>query len=282
MPTAGRNCFRLILVLTLLGGYCIGQPPVDASSNLVWQPGWELRRVTVDLSALSFITTLMGVHYTNPPPWRSGNGLELSSKTNADSGLPEGEWKLANMHAENYFEIIKLRNFQTLEFGLMPDHRCFVVDPRVPREWFLDQPSGELAQRLSLRTRFPNLFRNNPVADSMVGTKWALVSRDDPGGLSERILPGEKLRFGVTNLTCESAAGTKRGERLWELGDPPVGLFVYELLPSGGYTGAGFGFTRAGDELVLVAQSRLFGSTTNGYGGSQYDFPARATYRREP
>jgi hypothetical protein len=131
MATAGRNCFRLILVLALLGGYCIGQPPGDASSNLLWQPGWEMRRVTVDLSALSLITTRIGVHYTNPPPWRSGNYLTLSSKTNADSGLPEGGWKLVNMHAENYFEIIKLRNFQTLEFGLMPDHRCFVVDPGV-------------------------------------------------------------------------------------------------------------------------------------------------------
>jgi hypothetical protein len=238
-----------------------------------------MRRVTVDISALSGTSTLMLFLHTNPPPWPRGNYLQLSSKTNQDSGLPPGEWKLANMHAENYHEIIKRRDFKTLEFGLMPDYRCFVVDSRVPREWFLAEPSGELQERLFLRTHFPNFFRKNPVADSMVGTKWALVSRDDPGGLSERILPGEKFRFGVTDLTCEAADGTRRGERLWELRELPVSLCVYELSPEG-YVGASFRFTRAGDELVLVARGKLSRSA-NGHVGERYDFPAKATYRRE-
>jgi hypothetical protein len=217
MATAGS----LILVLILLGGYCTGQSPGTAGSENRHQEDGEMRRVTVDLSApLWWSVTAMGFLHTNPPPWPRGNHLTLISKTNADSGLPEGEWALVNMHAENYAEIIKLRQFKTLEFGLMPDHRCFVVDSRVPQEWFLDEPGGRVAERLSLRTRFPNFFRKNAVADSMVGTKRALVSRDDPGGLSERTLPGEKLRFGVTNLTCEVADGTKRGERLWELFGP--------------------------------------------------------------
>ena len=278
MPTAGS----LILALALLGGYCIGQSLATLGSKKEHEEEEEMRRVTVELPALSGITTAIGFHYTNPPPWPSGNYLVLSSKTNADSGLPPGEWRLANMHAENYHEIIKRRDFQTLEFGLMPDHRCFVVDSRVPREWFLTEPSGfDVAERLSLRTRFANFFRKNPIADSMVGTKWALASRDDPGGLSERILPGEKLRFGVTDLTCEAADGTRRGERLWELRELPGSLCVYELMSPAGYTGAGFTFTRAGDELVLVAKRKLIRSA-KGHVDERYDFRAKATYRREP
>jgi hypothetical protein len=283
MPTAGSNCFHLILVLALLDGYCIGQSPATAGSKKPHQEEGEMRRVTVDISALSGSSTLMMFLHKNPPPWPQGNYLELSSKTNADSGLPTGEWRLANMHAENYAEITKRRHFKTLEFGLMPYHqRCFVVDSRVPREWFLAEPSVfELEERLSLRARFPSFFRKNPVADSMVGTKWALVSRNDPGGLSERILPGEKLRFGVTDLTCEAVAGTRRGERLWEVRDPPVSLCVYEVVSPGAYTGASFRLTRTRDELVLVATGKL-NRSAGGTGREGYDFAAKATYRREP
>ena len=145
----------------------------------------------------------------------------------------------------------------------MPDHRCFVVDSRVPREWFLVAPFRfELQERLSLRTRFPNFFRNNPVADAMVGTKWALVSRDDPGGLSGRILPGEKLRFGVTNLTCEAAAGTACGERLWELGEPPVSLCVYEVLSTNTYTGAALGSLERGTSWCWLPRASSVGLPT--------------------
>ena len=241
-----------------------------------------MRRVTVALSELSAVHTAMAFQHTNPPPWPRGNYLGLSSKTNATSGLPPGGWGLVNMHAENYTEIIRRRHLKTLEFGLVADHRCFVVDSRVPREWFLAEPSViQLEQRLSLRTRFPKFFRKNPAADSMVATKSVLVSRDDPGGLTESMLPGEKLRFGVTNLTCEAASGTRRGHRLWELRESPLSLCVYEVLSPEAYTGASFRFTRAGDELVLVPTTKLRRSAS-GHGDEVYDSPAKTTYRKEP
>jgi hypothetical protein len=284
MPTAGSNLFRLILALTFVGGYCSGQSPATPRSKKEHREEAEMRRVTVNLSSLSWIQTAMGFHHTNPPPWPRGNHLTLASKTNVDSGLPPGEWRLLNMHAENYAELIKRRRFKTLEFGLMPDpdRRCFVVDSRVPREWFLAEPPlFQPEQRLSLRTRFPNFFRNNPVEESMVGTTWVLVSRDDPGGLAERVLPGEKLRFGATNLTCEAASGVGREERLWELEESPVSLSVYEILSPEAYTGASFRFTRTGDELVLVPTGKLTRSAS-GHIGRRYDFQAKATYRRDP
>jgi len=266
------NHFRLILVLALLGGSGLGQNSV--SSKRQDREGEEMQRVMVDLSALLYTRTLMAFHYTNPPPWPEGNQLALTSKTNANSGLPPGGWSLVNMHAENFGQIIKRRHFKTLEFGLLPDHRCLVVDSRVPREWFLAEPSKHLS------LRFPNFFRKNPAADSLVGTQWVLVSREDPGGLAERVLPGEKLGFGVTNLTCEAASGAGRAQRLWELTESPLLLCVYEVQSPQAYTGAVFRFTRAGDELVLVPETKLTRSA-GGHGSELYGSPAKVTYRRE-
>jgi hypothetical protein len=273
------NHVGLILVLAWLGGSGLGRAAAPSPSQD--REGDEMRRVRVDLSSLSSMITARAFHHTNPPPWPKGNHLSLSSKTNAASGLPPGWWSLVNMHAENYAQIIRRRNFRTLEFGLLPDHRCMVVDSRVPRQWFLVEPLiTQPEQRLSLKSRFARFFRQNPAADALVGTRWVLVSREDPGRLTERVLPGEKVRFGATNLTCEAASGAVRGQRLWELMESPLSLRVCEIQSAQEYTGALFKLTRTGDELVLVPAARLTGSAT-GYGSELYGSPAKLTYRRE-
>jgi hypothetical protein len=266
----------------LLAVWASGQnlaPPISTNKP----PAREaMRRVTVDVSKLSGMSTLMGFHYTNRPPWPDGNYLTFETKTNVGSGLPPGAWQVVNMHAENYYELVKRQRLKSLELGLLADHRCFVVDPRVPREWLLTAPRGgrDLERRLSLKVQFAEYFRKDPQAEALVGTTWNLVRRRDPDGLLQRVLPGERMDFSAVELICRAASGEMCGRRSWEFhgSRAPASISVYDVQSTTAYTGAALKLTRQKDQMILVPQSILKRNAE----GLRYDsctVPAEAIYR---
>jgi hypothetical protein len=209
----------------------------------------------------------------------------LESKTNAASGLPAGGWQLVNMHAENFHEVVKRLGLKSLELGLLTNHGCLVVDSRVPRSWFLSRPCTKcwsLERRQWLNTRFPIYFRPNPQAESLVGTKWVVVSRKDPDGLFERLLPGAKIEFGAVDLICRADSGEVRGRRSWELDglSAPFGMSIYDVRSASVYTGASLKVTRHKDQMVLVPTGILKRSADS-VGSENYNAPAMASYRIE-
>jgi hypothetical protein len=246
----------------------------------------DMRRVTVDLSKLSWMQTQVGYVRTNQPPWPEGNCVTIDSKTNARSGLPSGGWLLVNMHAENFHEFVKRQRLERLELVLLPNHRCLVVDSRVAQEWLRTTPCPScfsLEQRQSLRTHYPGFFRKDPETESWVGTTWVLVDRTDPDGIIARVLPGEKITFGAVEFICCSASGEIRGRRSWELNESktPFSLSVYDVRSTNAYTGAVLQVTRRKDQMVLIPRAILVRSA-NTFGSDYYGTPAAATCRLAP
>jgi hypothetical protein len=243
----------------------------------------RLRRVTVDLARVSGMQTLVGFSHTNPAPWLEGNCLTLESKTNAPSGLPPGPWRLVNMHAENFYELVKRQGFKTMDLGLSDLQRCFVVDTRVPREWLSSQPCANcwpLEGRLSMKTQYPALFRPNLVEAGLVGTRWKLTSRHDPGGLLARVLPGDTIEFAPATLTCLAKSGSLSGVRSWECSDAraPYSLLVYEVQSTNAYTGAAFRIDQKTNRMVLTPQTLLRRASDGRY-MERYDTPSEAAYQ---
>ena len=279
----------LIPLLALSGVLAIGQDMAVSAAKKQERTREEMPHVTVVLSQVTGMTTLVGGLDSGEPPWPQGNCRWLASKTNAQYGLPAGEWLLVNMHAENFRELVKRRGLESLELGLLRKDdqcgkdRCFVVDSRVPREWLRAGPCGAcftLEQRRSLMTRFAGLFRMNPQAESLVGTTWLLVRRSDPDGLIEKMLPGEQLDFGAVELTCSTAPGEARGRRSWELNgsNERCYLTVYNVQSTNAYTGAGLRLTREEDQMVLVPRTILSKSGNTGR-SDLYEGAATVTYR---
>lgn len=255
-------------------------PPGATNQNRALAP--DPIRVTVDLSALSTMQTLVGYRRTNQPPWPNGNCLTLSTKTNATSGLPPGEWRLVNLHAENFHELVKRQRLKSIELGLLSHHRCFVLDVRVSHDWLLIRPCSacwSLERRLAMKIQYPELFRRNPQAEALVGTSWVLMNRNDPDGLLARMLPGDRIDYGDFELTCRAASGNICGRRLWELEEmrPVSWLAVYEVRSTNAYTGVGLTLTQEKDRMILVPNSRLKRDATS-VGSEQYQTAAQAVY----
>ncbi|MCX6926116.1 MAG: hypothetical protein NT154_23345 [Verrucomicrobia bacterium] len=168
---------------------------------------------------------------------------------------------------------------------MLTNHACLVVDSRVPRSWFLNRPCTKccpLERRQWLKTRFPTYFRPNPEAESLVGTRWVLVSRKDPDGLLERVLPGKKVAFGAVDLTCRADSGEVRGRRSWELDgvSAPFKMSIYDVHSATAYTGAALKLTRQKDQMILVP-TVILKRSVDSVGWERYDAPATASYRLE-
>jgi len=44
------------------------------------------------------------------------------------------------MHAENFSEIVRRRNLETVAIVVLDKNNCLIVDARIPREWFRQKP----------------------------------------------------------------------------------------------------------------------------------------------
>ena len=113
-------------------------------------PPSEGARLRVPTQALS--VTLVGFDPKTPPPWPVGNCFELSPlPLSRRRGRPDIRgYHVANMHHENFAEVVKRLGLDTVEVEVRGG--CFlVVDPRIPRQWLRERPCPTC-------TRDPNSF----------------------------------------------------------------------------------------------------------------------------
>jgi hypothetical protein len=97
------------------------------------------------------------------PPWAQGDCFEvlplsswiLSTYAPLPGYHPSG-WHVVNMHAENFEEIVKRKGIKSIKIERIDERYCLIVDPRIPRSWFLSKPCPrcvglELAPGLLMR-----------------------------------------------------------------------------------------------------------------------------------
>src|SRR5262245_12669754 len=74
-----------------------------------------------------------------PPPWPRGNCFFLA----LEPLRPDARWlSVVNMHYENFARVVRDLDLETVRVRPVGDHRCLVTDPRIPRNWLLDEPCG--------------------------------------------------------------------------------------------------------------------------------------------
>jgi hypothetical protein len=72
------------------------------------------------------------------------------------------EWKVCNMHAENFEAIVQRLGLRTVEVQPYDQGRCLITDPRIPRDWLLERPCPHCfraAEVEDLLRRYPERFR---------------------------------------------------------------------------------------------------------------------------
>lgn len=182
------------------------------------------------------------------------------------------------MHAENFEALSRKLGFKSVQIEELDDRYCLVVDRRIPREWLLTSASarGPLTTRLKLRQERPECFREEPQVESLAGTSWILIDREDPEGAVTRLLPGERIRFGRTDLECIATGEKIAARRAWEgrVRDTHFGLSIYDLQGTT-YTGMVFEASRSGDLLTLTPRSKM-GSDARGTWGEVYEVAGKA------
>ena len=87
---------------------------------------------------------------SSPPPWPKGNcfTLYLLTPEQRDGIARTRNWGLlktheahvANMHHENFSEIVKRLALQSVEVEVIAPGVCLIVDDRIGREWMNSQP----------------------------------------------------------------------------------------------------------------------------------------------
>jgi hypothetical protein len=114
--------------------------------------------LVVRVPAKATETTLVGMLSKNPPPWVKGNCIKVSPTPE----LREAErWHVANMHGENFNAFVAKVSIKAIRVLPFEGRYCLIVDPRVPREWFLDVPCDQCV-RGPVRdkiTSYPQFFR---------------------------------------------------------------------------------------------------------------------------
>ena len=271
----------LITIGLCLGSWILSHNPPQIPPKILKQQPQRLRQITIDLSQYKFMQTLVGYHYTNKPPWPKGNCLTFIP--NSHSNQLTAGWQLVNMHAENFHEFQKRHKLKTLELGLLNSNQCLVIDNRIPREWLLLSSCSccsRLENRLLLKSQFSDHFQKEPRGLNMSGSSWQLINNKDPDGLIHRVLPGDTLSFGTTNLLCLSETSKTQAHRVWEITGTPENYFlsVYELQSSNDYTGASFKIRRYRDQMILTPQSKL-SRNASGIIGEVYSTAAEAGYQ---
>jgi hypothetical protein len=109
--------------------------------------------------------TLVGFSHRGPAPWPRGNCFTIAPR--ARWTWPPGArrnpgWRVCNMHAENFSEVVKRLGLQTVEVLPLEGSCSLITDQRIPREWLLEKPCshcfrGPVGEEL--RARYPDRFR---------------------------------------------------------------------------------------------------------------------------
>lgn len=253
--------------------------------------GWLLlvfsgsRRVMARLSSM----TMVGHQHAARPPWPDGNcframraswwstlrsqfyetgwGRQVLSRSGIFPGR-SSEWRVVNMHAENFRAISQRLNLKSVEIEILDDQFSLVVDRRIPREWMLLTAKSccvPIALRQQLRRERPEYFREDAGLRALYGSTWVRVDREDAAGPLAPWVPGDRVRFDPAELTCTSDSGEVLAQRYWEP-NPPRGsggseLIIVYILDAQGFSGVGLEWVRAGDTLTLTPGHTWTGSS---------------------
>ncbi len=140
-------------------------------TNLQQQTGMvllESKRVVVSVETARRTcshTTVLFIR-DSPPPWKDGNRLGLRfPKASVPGQIEEWEdWRVVNMHTENFFEVatrlkmssveVQLLRIRVQEFGHQETTASYAVvtDARIPRGWYLSWPGENRGNHVDLRT----------------------------------------------------------------------------------------------------------------------------------
>ena len=218
--------------------------------------------VTVDLSTTIQMSTLVGYSTSGNPPWPAGNCLTLSAKKDVPSNLPPGTWTVRNMTSENFQEFVKHNEIGHLKLAVLNRGQCFIVDPRIPRQWLLTGPCvtcTPLETRTQFRRRYSEFFRNDEIIKSLVGKKWILDEREDPSGLLERLLPGDYFEIHGTELFCATESKELLRRLTWEVRTTANDTIfsIFDVGADKNYTGAHFKLKHEDDRIVLVPTATI-------------------------
>jgi hypothetical protein len=127
-------------------------------------PGWCVSPGFM-VPAVRGRTTQVGFFYRTPPPWPRGNCFGVTTKARwlgPARGTGASEWNVANMHAENFSVIAARLSLRTVEIQPIGGGSCLITDPRVPREWLLEEPCRSCYRgpaREEIRKRYSQYFR---------------------------------------------------------------------------------------------------------------------------
>ena len=147
---APRLAMAIVLVMTFVMAWVLALP--ESNSRFM-------------VPAVRGRTTLVGFLYRTPPPWPRGNCFGVTKKARwlgPARGTGASEWNVVNMHAENFSAIAARLRLRTVEIQPIGGVSCLITDPRVPREWLLEEPCRSCnlgPAREQIRKRYPQYFR---------------------------------------------------------------------------------------------------------------------------
>jgi hypothetical protein len=110
--------------------------------------------------------TQVGFFHRGPAPWPRGNCFTMAPKVRWGwqlRGTRSPDWRVCNVHAENFSEIVKRLGLQTVEVLPFKESYYLITDQRIPREWLLERPCPQCVSEPvgeELLTRYPGRFRD--------------------------------------------------------------------------------------------------------------------------
>ncbi|WP_146450291.1 hypothetical protein [Bythopirellula polymerisocia] len=180
----------------------------------------SVERMVLPIRQVTFYRTAVDLRHQTLPPWEQGNELRISftKAAEVDSVEERAEWRIVNMHAENFdlitdalkmdaVEVVVLNNrkaygsYRSVDNGWVQKPLVYdvgyaiVSDARIPSKWFLTEPPGDMDEeaRKVLVATFPKSFRKlkKPETKSEKETEFILSHGNDPW--PELTIPGYTL-----------------------------------------------------------------------------------------
>jgi len=199
------GCLRLAAASSVEG-------PAEPGTNQ-----WT-ERVMLPVGHGKWIGTAVGYDHSGPAPWTDGNCLSFMAGASELKGRPTGKadvvnWRICNIHAENFHEITKRLRLTSVEAevihrallmqtNLVAEGRqtvqvvdagdCIITDQRIPRKWFRAAPCVCLAYErwLDYLVTYPDRINGDAVGAECARQITRLISPTllaNLGGAGERV-----------------------------------------------------------------------------------------------
>ncbi len=261
----------LVVGLSLLGLSYNRSATQDGNAGA--SKSWPV--VTVDLTKLGIGSTAVAYNHSGEPPWNDGNCLTFGLPSEKGGNeLRSGEFKVANLFAENFEELKKRFSLTNLQVQLLESNVCLVVDKQIPSTWLRETPCGICLGSMfgrAINFEHPQHFRSNPKVDALANTRWKLAAPITNGvllGAMPSLWGTKVLEFSKTNLVLRGESDAIEGDCLWDLNTstkPDTEYLTLRQL-AGGELGSGIGFEliRRGPEIELTPRTIFSLNGTSG------------------